>query len=166
MVCIGAVIGPHGVRGEVKVKSFTAEPADLVAYGPLYDEQGRCLKATLKGQVKGAVLIRLDGVGDRNQAEMLRGQRLYVPRAALPETEEDEFLYTDLVGLRVENEAGESVGTVKGVMDFGAGTVLDVAQKDGSTCMVSFTKATVPVVDLQERRLVFVPPVEVEAKEP
>ena len=166
LVCVGTVIGPHGVRGEVKVKSFTAEPTDLVAYGPLSDEHGRSLKATLKGQVKGAVLIRFDGVADRDQAEGLRGQRLYVPRAALPETAEDEFLYADLVGLRVDNETGDPVGTVKGVMDFGAGEVLDIALSDGTTRMVSFTKATVPVVDLVQRRLVLVLPSEIEAREP
>lgn len=158
-VCVGAIVGAHGVRGQVRVKSFTADAADVAAYGPVESEDGtRRFKLKVMGEAKGLVIARLDGVDDRDAAEAMRGTRLFVPRARLPDTEEDEFLYTELVGLRVEAEDGSVIGTVKGVADFGAGELLDIGGADGGSFMVPFTKAAVPVVDVKGGRLVVIPP--------
>jgi len=153
-VCVGAIVGAHGVRGQVRVKSFTADPADVAAYGPVESEDGtRRFKLKVTGEAKGLIIAKLEGVDDRDAAEALRGMQLFVPRGRLPETEEDEFLYSDLVGLRAEAEDGSVLGTVRGVADFGAGEVLDIG-----TFMVPFTKAAVPVVDIAGGRIVVVPP--------
>ncbi|MGE5504118.1 MAG: ribosome maturation factor RimM [Actinomycetota bacterium] len=158
-VCVGAVVGAHGVRGAVRLKSFTEHAADIGRYGPVEDESGeRRFKVKVTGEAKGLVIATLAGVTDRDAAEGLRGTRLYVPRERLPRTEEDEFLYTDLVGLAAEGLAGERLGTVKAVADFGAGEVLDIALVGGGSLMVPFTKAAVPVVDVAGRRLVVDPP--------
>lgn len=165
-VCVGAVVGAHGVRGQVRVKSFTADPADVAAYGPVESEDGtRRFKLKVMGEVKGLVIAKLEGVNDRNAAEAMRGTRFYVPRERLPELEEDEFLYTDLVGLKAEGEDGAVLGTVKGVADFGAGELLDITLAQGGSLMVPFTKAAVPVVDIANKRLVVIPPVFVEGDE-
>lgn len=153
-VCVGAIVGAHGVRGQVRVKSFTADPADVAAYGPVESEDGtRRFRLQVMGEAKGLVIARLDGVADRDAAEALRGTKLYVAREKLPETEEDEFLYSDLVGLKAEAVDGTVLGTVRGVADFGAGEVLDVGG-----FMVPFTRAAVPVVDVAGGRVVVVPP--------
>lgn len=158
-VCVGAIVGAHGVRGQVRVKSFTAEPADVAAYGPVESEDGtRRFGLKVMGEAKGLVIARLEGVADRDAAEALRGTRLYVARARLPKTEEDEFLYSDLVGLKAEAADGSVLGTVRGVADFGAGEVLDIGQAGGGSFMVPFTKAAVPVVDVAGGRLVVIPP--------
>lgn len=153
-VCVGAVVGAHGVRGQVRIKSFTADPVDVAAYGPVESEDGaRRFKLKVMGEAKGLIIARLEGVNDRDAAEALRGTQFFVPRERLPETEEDEFLYSDLVGLRAEAVDGSVLGTVRGVADFGAGEVLDIGG-----FMVPFTKAAVPVVDIAGGRVVVVPP--------
>lgn len=158
-VCVGAIVGAHGVRGQIRVKSFTTDPADVAAYGPVESEDGsRRFKLKVMGEAKGLIIVRLDGVADRDAAEALRGTKLYVPRASLPETEEDEFLYSDLVGLTAEGVDGVVIGTVRGVADFGAGEVLDIGYAGGGSFMVPFTKQAVPVVDIAGRRLVVDPP--------
>lgn len=168
-VCVGAVVGAHGIRGWVRVKSFTSQPADIAAYGPVEDEAGRRrFELALKGETRGLLIVRLDGVADRNAAEALAGTRLYVPRERLPATGEDEFLYADLVGLRAETPEGRVLGTVRGVFDFGAGDVLDIgvapenragiASGGSDSVMLPFTRRTVPVVDVSGGRLVVDPP--------
>lgn len=165
-VCVGAIVGAHGVRGQVRVKSFTAVPADVAAYGPVESEDGsRRYGFKVMGEVKGLIIAKLDGVADRNAAEAMRGTKLYVPRDRLPETEEDEFLYSDLVGLRAEAVDGSAIGTVRGVSDFGAGELLDIALKAGGSILVPFTKAAVPVVDVAQGLLVIDPPDLVEGED-
>lgn len=162
-VCVGAIVGAHGVRGQVRIKSFTADPADVAAYGPVESEDGgRRFKLKVVGEVKGLIIAKLEGVNDRNAAEAMRGTRFFVARERLPELEEDEFLYTDLVGLKAEGEDGTLLGTVKGVADFGAGELLDIVLAEGGSLMVPFTKVAVPVVDMANKRLVVIPPVFVE----
>lgn len=165
LVCVGVVVGAHGVRGALKVKSFTEDPADVASYGPVEAEDGRRFKARVVGEAKGLVVVTLDGVADRDAAEALKGLRLHVPRSRLPVTEEDEFLVSDLVGLRAEAPDGSDLGTVKGVADFGAGDVVEVAMPGGGSLMVPFTLASVPVVEVAAGRLVVVPPVYAADKE-
>ena len=160
-VCIGAITGVRGLRGEVRIKSFTADPDGVAAYGPVTDEGGeRAYRIRVIGHVKGRVIARLDGIDDRDAAESLKGTKLYVPRSVLPEPEDGAFYHADLVGLRAETADGAPLGTVKAVYNFGAGDVIEItgdgAGKDG--LMVPFTNAAVPDVDLEQGVIVVSPP--------
>ncbi len=157
-VCMGVIVGVHGVRGVVRLKSFAERPEDILAYGPLRDEGGRSYRLTGQGQAKGVILARIDGVSDRNAAEALKGTMLYVARDALPEVEENEFYHADLIGLRVELLDGAELGTVLAVHDFGAGDLIDVRLSgSGQTVLLPFNEQSVPVVDLKAGRLVVDP---------
>jgi 16S rRNA processing protein RimM len=144
----------------VRIKSFTEEPADVAAYGPVTDESGGRRFEIAVEEVKGDVVVAaLRGVGDRTAAEALRGLRLYVARAALPETEEDEFYHSDLLGLRADYADGTAAGTVRAIIPVGATEVLEIDPGPGTeTLLVPFTKAAVPEIDLAAGRIVVVPP--------
>jgi len=158
-VCLGVITGAHGVRGAVRVKSFTAEPADVARYGPLEDESGeRQLKLSVTGSVKGVLIARLAGIDDRDQAEALRGLRLYLSRDALPPPGKDEYYHADLIGLDAALADGTPLGQVRAVHDFGAGDTLEIEREAGPPIMVPFTRAVVPTVDLAAGRLVLDPP--------
>ena len=160
LVCVAAVAAAHGVRGALKLKTFTEDPADVGAYGPLLDETGRELfRVRVIAAAKGGVIVQALGITDRDAAEALRGLRLYVPRARLPEPEDDSFYYEDLIGLAIEDTAGRPLGRVVAVHDFGAGEVLEYRDEAGHDGMVPFTTALVPEVDLAGGRLVVVPEV-------
>jgi 16S rRNA processing protein RimM len=158
-VCIGVVTGPQGVNGAVRIKSFTARPEDVAAYGPLADETGRREFALrVIGAAKGVMIARLTGINDRNHAEELRGLRLYLPRAALPQPEAEEYYHADLIGLVADLPDGRTLGRVRAVHDFGAGDTLEIERAGGAPVMVPFTRAVVPVVDVNVGRLVIAPP--------
>jgi len=158
-VCVGVVTGAHGVRGAVRLKSFTAEPEDVAAYGPLQDERGeRHFALRLVGSAKGVLIAAISGIDDRDRAEALRGLRLYLPRSALPPPEEEEYYHADLIGLAAILTDGTALGTVRAVHDFGAGDTLEIGRAAGQPVMVPFTRAVVPVVDLDTGRLVIDPP--------
>lgn len=158
-LCVGIVAGPHGIRGGVRVKSFTADPADLDAYGPVSDETGtRRFAVRVTGMVKGVVLAELEGVDDRNAAEALKGLHLYVDRDQLPPAEEEEFYHADLLGLSARLEDGTELGRVTGLYDFGAGDSVEITNPKGQVVMVPFTKAAVPAIDLAQGMLTIVPP--------
>ncbi len=166
-VCLGVMVGAHGVRGLVKIKAFTERPEDVAAYGPVSDRRGRQqwrLKVT--GPAPGkqdVVLAQVEGIADRDAAQALHGTELYVDRAALPALEEEEtFYHADLIGLRVEDTAGRALGWVKAVENYGAGDVLEVERPDGKSLLLAFTRAVVPQVDIAGGRLVVVPPAEIE----
>lgn len=155
LVCVAAVAAPHGVRGALKLKSFTETPAMVGGYGPLCDATGQELFAVrVIGEVKGCVIVAADGITDRESAEALRGVRLYVPRQRLPKIADDTFYHADLVGLAVEDAAGRVLGTIDAVHDFGAGDVLEYRDGNGRSGMVAFTTAHVPEVDLERGRVV------------
>jgi 16S rRNA processing protein RimM len=158
-VLLGVIGAPHGVRGLVRVKSFTAEPEAIAAYGPLEDERGeRRFALEPVGAAKGVVIARLPGIVDRDAAERLKGVRLYVRREALPEPGEEEYYHADLLGLAAVLRDGTPLGRVKAVNDFGAGDHLEIESEDGASVMVPFTRAAVPVVDLAAGRVVIDPP--------
>ena len=158
-VCVGVVTGPHGVRGAVRIKSVTETPEDVARYGPLADETGvRRFELRLVGAGKGVVIARLSGVADRNQAEALRGLRLYLPRSALPQPDAEEFYHADLIGLEAVLGDGTPIGRVRAIHDFGAGDTLELARPDAPPVMVPFTRAVVPQVELAAGRLVLDPP--------
>jgi 16S rRNA processing protein RimM len=167
-VCLGVIAGRHGVRGLVRIKSFTAVPEDVASYGPLSDEQGRQrFDITVTGRAKGALLARIEGVGDRDRAQALTGTRLYVERSALPAVEEEEtYYYADLIGLAAEDREGRSLGRVVAVHDFGAGDVLELdGGPEGRPLFLPFTRVAVPLVDLERGRIVVDPPAEAEPQD-
>ena len=153
-VCLGAVTGSYGVRGEARVKSFCAEPSAIGDYGPLVDDSGRRYDLTVVRPVKGGYAVRLTGVTQKEAADTLRGQRLWVPRAALPALPEDEFYHSDLVGLDAVDTGGAVLGRVHAVHDHGAGDLLELRPRGAAAVLVPFTQAIVPTVDLTARRLV------------
>ena len=158
-ICLGVIGAPRGVRGELRIKSFTGEPAALAGYGPLTDESGRREFRLRVIESQGDMLVaRIDGVGDRDAAEALKGVRLYVARSVLPAPEADEYYQADLIGLRAETADGEALGTVRAVEDFGAGPLLDLALADGRSVLVPFSRAVVPEVDMAGGRVVIDPP--------
>lgn len=154
-VCVGAFAGAHGVRGEVRLKSFTDEPAAIGRFKALHKgADGAPVRLTLVRPVKGAFVARVDGVSDRDAAEALKGVQLFVRRDALPEPDgEDEFYLADLIGLTVLAETGERLGQVRSVDNFGAGDLMELALDKpveglGRVAVVPFTRAVVPRVDL------------------
>lgn len=161
-ILVGAVVGAQGLGGLLRVKSFTANPADLAAYGAVdleaADGKTRQVELKVTGTAKGVVIVRAGGIADRTQAEALKGARLFVARAALPAVAEDEFYLSDLLGLAAERVDGTPLGTVRAIHDFGAGNVLELTGGGGSL-MLPFTQDVVPVVDLAGKRIVVAPPV-------
>ena len=154
-VCLGVIAGAHGVAGLVRVKSFTAAPQAIAQYGTLQDETGgQRFDLELVGAGKGVLIARIKGVKDRNAAERLKGLRLYVRRAALPEPEAEEFYQADLIGLEAQFADGTSLGKVSAVHDFGAGASLEIEDAAGKSVIVPFTTATVPQIDIAGGRLV------------
>ena len=154
-VCLGRIVGAHGVRGIVRVQSHTANPDDLTAYGALSDAPGaRRFALSVTGRVKGLLLARIEGVDDRNAAEALRGTDLHIARAALPPTEGEEYYHVDLVGLRAENADGDVLGRVSAIHDHGAGPIVEIQPPDGPSTLVPFTREHVPAVDIAAGRMV------------
>jgi 16S rRNA processing protein RimM len=167
MVCL-CVIGPaHGVRGAVKVKSFTAAADDLAAYGPLQAADGTRYRVTSVKPDKLGARVTLDGVNERGAAEALRGTALYVAREKLPDlSDDDDFYHADLIGLAALDENGGRLGQVMAVHNFGAGDMLEIADATGKTGFYPFTKAVVPEIDLAAGHLTLLPPKEDEARPP
>lgn len=164
-ILVGAIAGAHGVRGQVRIRSFTSDPAAVAAYGPVSDESGnRQFELTVTGATKDGVIARLAGIEDRTAAEALRGVRLYVPRTALPEAQTGEYYWADLIGLRAELADGTHYGRVSDVQNYGASDLLEIERTDGASELLPFTDRCVPVVDLAGGRVVVDPPVAVEAK--
>jgi 16S rRNA processing protein RimM len=153
-VCLGAVMGSYGVRGEVRVKSFCAEPSAIGDYGPLTGDDGRSYAVSVTRPVKGGYAVRLSGVPTKEAADALRGTRLWAPRAALPQLPDDEFYHSDLIGLEAVDTGGAPLGRVHAVHDHGAGDLLELRPKGGVPVLVPFTRAVVPTVDLVAGRLV------------
>ncbi len=159
-VCLGQIGAAHGVRGEVRLRSFTADPEAIAGYGPLETEDGRVVEIKALRPAKDHFVATLSGVADRNAAEKLANTKLYVPRERLPEPEEaDEFYHADLIGLAVVDRGGTQLGTVIAVHNFGAGDLIEVQQAaGGATQMLPFDAATVPVVDIAAGRIVVAGP--------
>ncbi len=155
-ICVGQIGAAHGVRGEVRLRSFTADPAAIVGYGPLQAEDGRVLEIESMRPAKDHFVATLAGIADRNAAERLANTKLYVPRDRLPEPDEpDEYYHADLIGLAVVDRAGTSLGTVVAVHNFGAGDLIEVRRTEGKpTQLLPFDALTVPGVDLAAGRLV------------
>jgi 16S rRNA processing protein RimM len=155
---LGAVIAAHGTKGEVRVKAFTSNPENLGAYGPLTLDDGRRLCVTaLRIAKPGEIIVRFDGVSDRNAAEALTGSRLCVSREALPDPEADEFYHADLVGLAVEDQAHLPLGKVRAIHNFGAGDIMEIETTGGETEFVPFTDKVIVKVELPSRIVIVRP---------
>lgn len=166
-LCVAVIAGAHGVRGDVRIKSFTADPKGLAAYGPLTDKTGtREFRIKVHGLAKNLLRAHIKGVDDRNAAEALVGVELYIERVQLPEPEDDEFYHSDLIGLKAVLEDGSDYGIVHALHDFGAGDVIEIVLAAGGTVVLPFSNAVVPSVDLKAGIVVIAPPEEVEAKAP
>ena len=159
-ICVGAVSGARGVKGELRIKPFTDNPKDVGAYGPVETEDGTRVLTLTGLKVKGDdVTAWAEEVKSREEAMALKGTRLYVPKDRLPVTAEDEFYYADLVGLAVNTKETDEIGQVIAVHDFGAGDVLEIRlRKDKRAVMVPFTKACVPQIDIPAGQIVIDPP--------
>lgn len=155
LVLVAKFGAPHGVRGEVRVKSYTQDPAAILDYSPLQSRDGRTFTIQTLRPAGEVMIARIAEFASRDDAEAVTNMQLFVPRERIPPADdEDEFLHADLIGLKVETLAGEMVGTVTAVFDFGAGDVIDVARKAKKSVMIPFTKAIVPTVDIAGGRLV------------
>ncbi len=155
-ICVGAIAGSFGVQGEVRLKSFCADPAAIAAYGPLFTEDGtQSYTIKLTRAVSGGLAARIAGVATKEQADALRGVSLYVDRAKLPHLPDDEFYHTDLIGLAAHDTGGALIGTVQAVHNHGAGDLLEIVGAGLKTALLlPFTQAVVPTVDLAAKRII------------
>ena len=158
-ICLGQIGAPHGVHGEVRLRSFTAEPAAVAAYGPLESDDGRIFTIETLRPAKDFFVVKLAGVTDRDAAERLTNTKLYVPRERLPEPQApDEYYHADLIGLHVVDRTGRLCGTVVAIHNFGAGDVIEIRPETGDkTEMLPFDAATVPEVNISAGRIVVSP---------
>ncbi|MBO6789932.1 MAG: 16S rRNA processing protein RimM [Dinoroseobacter sp.] len=157
LVCVGAIAGSFGVKGEVRLKSFCAEPAAISIYAPLSDESGNNYDVKITRTIKNGLAARLSGVSSKEAADALKGTRLFAPRDRLPELDDDEFYHADLLGMAVLDTGGTKLGSVKAVLNHGAGDLLEVNTGQG-VVLLPFSLAVVPTVDLAGRRIVVDPP--------
>ncbi|HAU29464.1 MAG TPA: 16S rRNA processing protein RimM [Rhodospirillaceae bacterium] len=162
-ICIGEIGSAHGIRGLVRVKSFTVDPEDFGRYGSMTDENGQHhFRLDLVSRHKNQWLAKIEGVSDRNAAEALRGTRLFVPRERLPALPEGEYYHTDLIGLTAMTPAGDMLGEVCSILNFGAGDILEIKKEDMSSLLVPFKGTCVGDVNLGEATIVVMPPEEAQ----
>ena len=166
-ICVARIGAAHGVRGAVKLWTFTEDPFAVKDYGPLSTKDGaRHFELTSAREAKDHLVVTFEGVATRNDAERLNGVELYIPRDKLPETDDDEYYHADLIGLDAVTTAGELLGRVTAIHNFGAGDLIEIAPASGGEpLLLPFNETTVPKVDLQAKQIVVVPPAEIEAKE-
>src|SRR4030088_591296 len=166
-ICVARIGAAHGVRGAVKLWSFTEDPLAVKAYGPLVTKDGaRQFEVTHAREAKGHLVATLKGIATREDAERLNGLELYIAREKLPATDEDEHYYADLIGLAAVTAANEPLGRVIAIHTFGAGDIIEIAPTHGATMLLPFTNAAVPMVDLAGGRVVIELPEEIEGEEP
>ena len=164
-ICVGAIAGAFGVKGEVRLKSFCTDPAAIADYAPLYTEDGsRSFTVTLTRGLNDGLVARMSGIATKEDADALRGLTLYTDRQKLPSLPDDEFYYADLIGLDAWDSSGARLGTVHAVYNHGAGDILEIFVPGRKTALLlPCTRAAVPTVDLTARRIIVDPPEETEA---
>jgi 16S rRNA processing protein RimM len=166
-ICVARIGAAHGVRGAVKLWTFTEDPLAVKAYGPLATKDGaRQFEVTHAREAKGHLVATLKGIATREEAERLNGLELYVAREKLPATDEDEYYHADLIGLDAVTPANEPLGRVIAIHNFGAGDIIEIAPPNGATMLLPFTNAVVPSVDLAGGRVVIELPQEIEGDDP
>ena len=148
LILLGVVIGVRGLEGDIRIKSFTAVKEDLAAYGPLWDKFGcESYRVRITGEAQGHLVARIEGVSDRKGAEALKGLELFIPRGSLPKLGNNEFYYSDLIGLDAVSTEGEPLGRVSAVDNYGAGDVLEITGGSYTDFMVPFELEVVPKID-------------------
>jgi 16S rRNA processing protein RimM len=159
-ICVARIGAAHGIKGEVKLWSFTADPAAVADYGPLESQDGtQHFEIEALRPAKDHLVVRLSGVRDRDAAQRLTNLDLYVARDRLPAPAAEEFYHADLIGLRAEDRDGTALATIVGIHDFGAGDLLELRPPGAAdTVLMPFNSATVPVVDIAGGRIVIDPP--------
>ena len=166
-ICVARIGAAHGVRGAVKLWTFTQDPLAVTRYGPLTTKDGaRQFEVATARQARDHLVATLKGITSRDEAERLNGLELYVAREKLPATEEDEYYHADLIGLAAVTAAGAPLGRVVAIHNFGAGDIIEIAPPDGATLLLPFTNAVVPTVDLAGGRVVIEVPEEIEGDDP
>jgi 16S rRNA processing protein RimM len=166
-ICVARIGAAHGVRGAVKLWTFTEDPLAVERYGPLMTKDGaRQFEIANVRAAKDHLVATFKGVATRNDAEKLNGIELYVPRETLPATDDDEYYHADLIGLAAVSAADEPLGRVVAIHNFGAGDIIEIAPPKGATMLLPFTNAVVPTVDVKGGRVVIEPPQEIEGEEP
>jgi len=166
-VCVARIGAAHGVRGAVKLWTFTEDPFAVTRYGPLATRDGaRAFEVAHAREGKGHLVATLKGVTTRNEAERLNGIELYVAREKLPATDEDEYYHADLIGLAAVTTADEPLGKVVAIHNFGAGDIIEIAPPSGATMLLPFSNAVVPTVDIAGGRVVIELPAEIEGDDP
>jgi len=166
-ICIARIGAPHGVRGAVKLWTFTEDPFAVQAYGPLVTKDGaRSFEVATAREAKGHLVATLKGIATREEAERLNGIELYVAREKLPETDDNEYYHADLIGLSAVSPAQEPIGRVVAIHNFGAGDIIEIAPPSGPTLLLPFTNAVVPTVDLAAGHVVIELPGEVAGEAP
>jgi 16S rRNA processing protein RimM len=158
-VLLGEIGAAQGLKGEVRLHSFTEEEEAITAYGPLEDETGHVIEIEALRATPKALIARVKGVTTREGAEALTGTKLYIPRSRLPEREEEEWYHAELIGLAALDRDGVTIGRVVAIQNFGAGDLLELAPANGGpTVLIPFTRETVPEIDVEGERLTLVPP--------
>ena len=166
-ICVARIGAAHGVRGAVKLWTFTEDPLAVKHYGPLTTRDGaRQFEVTHVREARDHLVATFKGVASREDAERLNGIELYIAREKLPETDDDEYYHADLIGLAAVNAANEPLGRVVAIHNFGAGDIIEIASPNGATIMLPFTNAVVPTVDLEGGRVVIELPDEIEGDDP
>jgi 16S rRNA processing protein RimM len=166
-ICVARIGAAHGVRGAVKLWTFTEAPLAVQSYGPLMTKDGaRQFEIADVRAAKDHLVATFKGVATRNDAEKLNGIELYVSREKLPATDDDEYYHADLIGLAAVNAADELLGRVIAIHNFGAGDIIEIAPPKGPTMLLPFTNAVVPTVDIAGGRVVIELPQEIEGEEP
>jgi 16S rRNA processing protein RimM len=166
-ICVARIGAAHGVRGQVKLWTFTEDPFAVTRYGVLSTKDGaRQFEVTQAREAKGFLVATLKGVTDRNEAERLNGIELYVARDKLPPTDDDEYYHADLIGLAAVTTAQEPLGRVVAIHNFGAGDIIEIAPASGPTLLLPFSNAVVPTVDIARGRVVIEIPSEIEGDDP
>jgi 16S rRNA processing protein RimM len=164
-ICVARIGAAHGVRGAVKLWTFTEDPLAVKRYGPLLTKDGaRQFEVTHAREAKGHLVATLKGIATREAAEKLNGIELYIARDKLPAPDEGEYYHADLIGLAAVNAADEPIGRVVAIHNFGAGDIIEIAPPHGATMLLPFTNAVVPTVDLARGRVVIELPGEIEGE--
>jgi 16S rRNA processing protein RimM len=163
-VLLGVIIGAQGLKGEVKVKTFTETPDGLGAYGALHDKDGRIFAIASIRANKDTAVVSFKDIVDRGAAEALKGVELFVSRNALPNADIDEFYHADLIGLNAEDTEGRAIGVVRALHNFGAGDVIEIVRADGDEVFLPFTREVAQEIDVAAGRIVIAAPEEVEAE--
>jgi 16S rRNA processing protein RimM len=166
-ICIARIGAAHGVRGAVKLWTFTEDPLAVKQYGPLATKDGaRQFEVTHAREAKGHLVATLKGIATREEAERLNGIELYIAREKLPDTDENEYYHADLIGLAAVTPANEPLGRVIAIHNFGAGDIIEIVPPQGATMLLPFTNAVVPSVDVAGGRVVIELPAEIEGDPP